>query len=73
MATAAGGSRPDVFCALVQDPKMIMELRTRASTALRAKFSFPEFHAVVLCDGTVPLHVLEAKVMRWIEQRIDSP
>jgi uncharacterized protein (DUF885 family) len=46
----------------------IAELRKRAETALGAKFSLPQFHEVVLRDGTMPLALLEAKVDRWIEK-----
>jgi uncharacterized protein (DUF885 family) len=46
----------------------IAELRQRASTALGSKFSLPQFHEIVLQDGTLPLSLLEAKVDRWIEK-----
>jgi uncharacterized protein (DUF885 family) len=46
----------------------IAELRKRAETALGAKFSLPQFHEVVLQDGTMPLALLETKVERWIEK-----
>ncbi|MES2743279.1 MAG: DUF885 domain-containing protein [Pseudomonadota bacterium] len=44
----------------------IAELRARAVAALGERFSLPRFHEVVLSDGTLPLHLLEAKVERWI-------
>lgn len=44
----------------------IQELRKRALDALGEKFSFPQFHAVVIGDGTLPLPILEARVNRWI-------
>jgi len=44
----------------------IMELRQRAQAALGDKFNLPDFHKVVLDEGTLPLAVLEAKVDRWI-------
>ncbi|UVW29035.1 DUF885 family protein [Massilia sp. H6] len=44
----------------------IMELRKRAQDALGSKFSLPEFHRVVLDEGTLPLAVLEKKVDAWI-------
>ncbi|MYM41650.1 DUF885 domain-containing protein [Duganella qianjiadongensis] len=44
----------------------IQELRKRAQDALGDKFSFPQFHAVVIGDGTLPLPILEARVNRWI-------
>ena len=46
----------------------IGELRTRASSALGAKFSLPAFHAVVLSGGTRPLSVLESDVDAWIAE-----
>ena len=44
----------------------IAALRARARAALGEKFSLPQFHQVVLGDGTLPLSLLEAKVDRWI-------
>jgi uncharacterized protein (DUF885 family) len=44
----------------------ILELRARAQQALGPKFSYAKFHEVVLGDGTLPLPILEAQVMRWI-------
>jgi uncharacterized protein (DUF885 family) len=45
----------------------ILELRARAQQAMGAKFSYPEFHEVVLGDGTLSLPILEAQVDRWID------
>lgn len=44
----------------------IADLRRRASLALGPAFSPPQFHQVVLGDGTVPLNLLETNVVRWI-------
>jgi len=44
----------------------IAALRARAQAALGEQFSLPQFHQVVLGDGTLPLSLLEAKVERWI-------
>ena len=44
----------------------IQELRERAKTKLGAKFSLRDYHDQVLSDGALPLHLLEAKVDRWI-------
>jgi len=44
----------------------IQELSKRAQDALGDKFSFQQFHAVVIGDGTLPLPILEARVNRWI-------
>jgi len=46
----------------------IQELRARAQAALGDKFSLPEFHAIVLGEGTLPLALLEKKVDRWIAE-----
>lgn len=44
----------------------IMELRTRAQTALGSRFNIRDFHAVVLGSGSVPLEVLEDQIDAWI-------
>ena len=50
----------------------ILELRRRAEVALGQNFSIREFHDAVLLDGGVPLNILEAKIDRWIEEKISS-
>ncbi len=44
----------------------IMELRKRAERELGAKFSLKAFHDAVLSDGTLPLALLEKKMLLWI-------
>jgi uncharacterized protein (DUF885 family) len=44
----------------------ILELRERARQALGSKFSYGQFHDVVVGDGTLPLPILEARVDAWI-------
>lgn len=44
----------------------IQGLRRKAEAALGAKFDLRDFHREVLCDGAVPMDVLEAKIDRWI-------
>ncbi|HEY0963237.1 MAG TPA: DUF885 domain-containing protein [Pseudomonadales bacterium] len=46
----------------------IQELRTRAEDALGEGFDIRGFHDTVLGGGALPLPVLEAKVVRWIER-----
>jgi uncharacterized protein (DUF885 family) len=47
----------------------IQALRHRAERELGDKFDVRDFHREVLCDGAVPMSVLEAKVDRWVAAR----
>ena len=47
----------------------IQGLRREAERQLGAKFDLKDFHREVLCDGSVPLDVLEQKIARWIASR----
>ena len=47
----------------------IQGLRRKAEAALGPKFDVRDFHREVLCDGSVPMDVLEAKINRWIAAR----
>ncbi len=47
----------------------IQQLRRDAEQALGPKFDLRDFHREVLCDGAVPLDVLEAKIERWVAAR----
>ena len=57
---------PGQACAYKVGELKILELREKAKTALGAKFSLKDFHAVVLDNGGVPLTVLEQLVDEWI-------
>ena len=48
----------------------ILELRHKAEVALGSSFSIREFHDAILLDGGLPLNILEAKITRWIEDKI---
>jgi uncharacterized protein (DUF885 family) len=48
----------------------IQGLRRKAEQALGEKFDVRDFHRELLCDGAVPLDVLEAKVDRWIARSL---
>jgi uncharacterized protein (DUF885 family) len=47
----------------------IRELRARAESELGPSFDLRGFHDVVVGSGTVPLNVLDANVVTWIESR----
>jgi uncharacterized protein (DUF885 family) len=50
----------------------ISDLRERARTTLGDRFDIRAFHDVVLRNGPLPLDVLEAQVLRWIEAQRPS-
>ena len=47
----------------------IRELRAQAERALDSRFDLREFHDVMLRNGGMPLHVLEAQVKSWLDGR----
>ncbi|RQO61109.1 DUF885 domain-containing protein [Paucibacter sp. KBW04] len=47
----------------------ILELRERARKRLGERFSYADFHALVLEDGALPLDLLEAKIDSWLQAR----
>ena len=47
----------------------IRQLRAEAEKKLGAKFDVRKFHDAVLENGAVPLNVLEAHMMRWMDEQ----
>jgi uncharacterized protein (DUF885 family) len=47
----------------------IQELRAKAEESLGEEFDIKEFHAQILNTGGLPLAVLEAKLLRWIDSQ----
>lgn len=45
----------------------ILELRAKAEKELGPKFDIKQFHNQMLDSGSLPLHLLEEKINRWIE------
>lgn len=43
----------------------ISELRQRCENRLGEKFSLPQFHNEVLCNGGMPLNILESRIDQW--------
>jgi uncharacterized protein (DUF885 family) len=50
----------------------IQELRKRAQDALGEKFSYPQFHAVVIGDGTLPLPIWKHASTAGLQRRADA-
>ena len=57
---------PGQACAYMLGQLKIVELREKARAALGPRFSLQAFHNVVLAAGSVPLHILESEVDRYI-------
>ncbi|MEO6916634.1 MAG: DUF885 domain-containing protein [Chitinophagaceae bacterium] len=47
----------------------IRELRTIAEKQLGSKFDVADFHHEILKDGSMPLAILEAKILKWIASK----
>ena len=47
----------------------IMALRHKAEAALGNKFDLRHFHDAILSDGTLPLSLLETKMLKWIAEQ----
>ena len=51
----------------------ILRMRDDARGQLGARFALPDFHAVVLDSGSLPMLVLEERLRRWAEARLTAP
>ena len=47
----------------------ITELRRQAESALGDRFDIKDFHRQVLADGSMPLTLLEQKIVNWISSQ----
>ncbi len=47
----------------------IQQLRARAAKSLGDNFSIREFHDQILCQGAMPLSLLEDHIDRWIDEK----
>jgi len=61
-------SWPGQACAYKTGEIVLKDLRTKAEEKLGTKFDLKAFHNVILDEGPVPLHALEGRVDRWIEE-----
>ena len=50
----------------------IRQLRKEAETALKGKFDIRDFHEVILKEGTVTLSIMEARVKKYIDNKINE-
>jgi len=51
----------------------IVRMRADASRRLGPRFALPDFHAVVLDSGSLPMLVLEEKIRRWARAGLTAP
>lgn len=64
---------PGQACAYKVGMMKILELRERAKTSLGDRFHLPEFHSVVLKNGSMPMEILEQVVDTYIQSPKADP
>jgi uncharacterized protein (DUF885 family) len=62
-------ANPGQACSYMVGMLRILELREEAKAKLGAKFSLPDFHDVILRNGTLPLDVLGDVIRDWVATR----
>ncbi|SYZ73137.1 conserved exported hypothetical protein [Candidatus Zixiibacteriota bacterium] len=60
---------PGQACSYTVGRVKIMALREKAQTALGDKFNLPDFHMVILKNGSIPLDMLEDRVDEYIKSK----
>lgn len=60
---------PGQACAYKIGELKIRELRTMSEKALGEKFDLREFHDEVLGAGSLPLTILETRIIEWIQSQ----
>jgi uncharacterized protein (DUF885 family) len=63
-------SWPAQACSYKLGQLKIRDLRARATKELGSKFDIRRFHDEVLAGGSLPLDVLDARIMRWVAGQI---
>lgn len=50
----------------------ILKLRREAETRLSRKFDIRKFHDELLCQGSLPLDLLRARMLKWIDLQLEK-
>lgn len=50
----------------------ILKLRREAETRLSRKFDIRKFHDELLCEGSLPLSLLRARMLKWIDMQLEK-
>ncbi|MBI5765263.1 MAG: DUF885 domain-containing protein [Planctomycetes bacterium] len=50
----------------------ILKLRREAETRLSRKFDIRAFHDELLCQGSLPLDLLRARMLKWIDMQLEK-
>jgi len=64
---------PGQALAYVTGKREIVRVRERAQHELGPRFDLRRFHHAVLCNGAIPLTVLDVEVTRWTTAQASTP